>query len=470
MFVSSICASCLNSCGTREVCWHKEHRSNMVITHVKQKLVALAETTRSVVNRYVSNTIWPHVLRADAVSSRHVSTSTTFLTWASTIGAALLILASVLAPLGLSEQIVPSDAQLVEFQYVKDPTPWGRVTMPRPNMKFTRYCEVGRAINCPGQYQGVYMNETEPGRFISVETDETSTINTTIPRNYTTMFRSATSDQGNTLSGMFDIQFRRWKISRVGIIDKGQPYARGASRHIESLIQQDSILLKEGLIIDMTNVPGIGFRNHTIPTNLEFGGLWSEDITWIEPVTQCADTNLSADFRTELAGDFLANQTQYLIDRGAFLDLKNSDLESRPWIDNQTLDLFAHAHKAARMHNVLVASSFDISLPLNASTRTLPPRPVGTTIFNSVTFPRMQLSKITGVGGKIPLVPGYDFKNISGSVGNSSATQPVTFIPRYPDGMVKLLALNHSAIRMSATISFAMTQSRSKANDNRTNM
>jgi hypothetical protein len=358
----------------------------------------------------------------------------------------------VLAPLGLSEKILPGQAQLVEFRYAKDPTPWGEVTMPRPNMKFTRRCEVGRAINCPGQYQGVYMKEVEPGRLVSVETDESSTINTTIPRNYTTMFRSATSDQGNTVSGMFDIQFRRWGITRVGSIDKGQPYARGESRHIESLIQQEDILLKEGLIIDMRDNAGIGFRNHTIPIDLEYGGLWSEDITWIEPVTQCADTNLSADLRTEISGNsFIPNRTQYLIDRGAFLDIRNSDLESRPWIDNQTLDLFAHAQKAARMHNVLVASSFNVELPLNGSTRTLPPRPVGTEVFSFVNFDQMALSKIKGVGGKVPLIPEYDFKNISGSASNSSTTPTGSFVPRYPDGMIKLLALNHSAIRTSAS-------------------
>jgi hypothetical protein len=428
-----------------------------------------AYALRSVVNRYISNTIWPHLLRADAVSSRHVSTSTSVLTWTSTVGAALLIVASVLAPLGLSDKVLPGDAKLVEFQYVKDPTPWGRVTMPRPNFKFSRHCEVGLAINCPGQYQGVYMNQTEPGSWISVKTDESSTINTTIPRNYTTMFTSATSDQGNTVSGLFDIQFRRWTIDRVDIIDNGQPYAKGVSRHIENLVPQDKILLKEGLIIDMRDNPGIGFRNHTIPINLEYGGLWSEDITWIQPITQCVDTNISVDLRTETSTDsFLENTTLLLIDRGAFLNLQNSDVESRPWIDNQTLDLFAHAYKAARMHNVLVASSLDVSLPLNASTRILPPRPVDTKVFSPVDFDEMQMTPIEGVGGLAPLVPGYDFSNSSRLVANSSATQPSPFIPYYPDGMVKLLALNYSAIGTSMIIE--ASQCRTKANNGRTNM
>jgi hypothetical protein len=240
-----------------------------------------------------------------------------------------------------------------------------------------------------------------------------------------------------------------WAVTRVDIVDKNQPYVRGASRDIESLIHQNDVLLKEGLIVDMRDSPGIGFRNHSIPINLKYGGLWSEDITWVEPVTQCADTNLSAELRTETFGaDFVPNRTQYLIDRGAFLNLQNNDVESRPWIDNQTLDLLAHAHKAARMHNVLVASSFDVLLPINASTRTSPPLPLGTAVFDFVNFDQLRLSELKGVGGKIPLIPGYDFNNMSGSTGNSSSAQQVPFVPRYPDGMVKLLALNYSAIGM----------------------
>ena len=42
------------------------------------------------------------------------------------------------------------------FQYVKDSSTWGKITMPRPNTQFGRYCEFGTVLNCPGQYQGMY--------------------------------------------------------------------------------------------------------------------------------------------------------------------------------------------------------------------------------------------------------------------------------------------------------------------------
>ncbi|KIW68178.1 hypothetical protein PV04_04139 [Phialophora macrospora] len=381
-------------------------------------------------------------MRADAANTRQVPSRVQIPSWASTAGAALLVLASVVTPLGLYDEVVPGESSLVEFQYIKDPGPWGRVTMPRPNSQFTRQCEVGLVINCPGQYQGVYMAETEPGVWKSVETDENSTINLTIPENFTTMFTSATSDKGNTVSGLFDIQYRRWKFNQNGIINKGQPYVRGDSRTIGTLITQDRILLTEGLVVDMRDNPGIGFRNHTIPVGLEHGGTWNEDITWIEPVTRCADTNLSIELRIEnTLDDFTDNSTFSIVDRGAFFGLDTTALESPPWIDNQTLDLFGRAHKAARMHNVLVASSLNISLPLDQNTEPLPKMPVQDTssasayMFSVSTFDAILFDQLRGVGGPPPEVPDY-------SGGNTS----VPFVSHYPNGLKKLVALNYSAI------------------------
>lgn len=409
---------------------------------------------RSVVNRTISATIWPHLFRADAVSTRSVPLPTNIIGWTSTVGTALLVFSGVLAPIGLYDVIEPGRSKLVEFEYVKDSGPWGRVTMPRPNAKFSRHCEVGTKINCPGQYQGVFMNETSPGRFQSHETDETSTINLTIPANYTAMFASATSDRGNTVSGLFDIQYRFWKMDRWGALDKGQPYVRGDFREIESLITQDGILLKEGLVIDMREDPGIGFRNHTIPVGLEHGGTWSEDITWIESATRCADTNLSVELRTETPVDDLRQQhTFFIVDRGAFVGLDRTALESRPWVDNQTLDLFGRAHKAARMHNVLVAASLNVSLPLDPLTKTVDKIVVQTAGLTAAMFATQSsnsivLGKISGVGGVTPEVPGYSVGNTSDFTGNTSALAGPGFLPYYPDRVRRLLALNYSAIGM----------------------
>ena len=423
---------------------------------------------RSVLNRTISTTIWPHLFRADAVSTRYVPLPTNILSWISTIGTALLVVSGVLAPIGLYDVIRPGGSKLVEFEYVKDPGLWGRVTMPRPNAKFSRHCELGLKINCPGQDQGVFMNETSPGRFQSQETDETSTVNLTIPVNLTAMFSSATSARGNTVSGLFDVQYRFWKMDRWGVLDKGQPYVRGDFRDIESLITQDGILLKEGLVIDMREDPGIGFRNHTIPVGLEHGGTWTEDITWIESATRCADTNLSIGLRTENSIDDVSDDyTFFILDRGAFVGLDKTALESRPWLDNQTLDLFGRAHKAARMQNVLVAASLNVSLPLDPPTKTVPKIVVETADLKDAMFDYQSsnlviLGKIRGVGGVTPEVSGYSMGNTSDFTGNTSVYTGPDFVPYYPDRVRRLLALNYSAISMLPSSVFH--QGRSRAN------
>ncbi|RYP67549.1 hypothetical protein DL769_005727 [Monosporascus sp. CRB-8-3] len=399
--------------------------------------------TWSIVNRTISTTIWPHLLRADSVNFRYGSRPVRVQSWAMIITALLLVPSSVLAPLGLSEEIVPTGSRRVEFAYAQDTSSWGRVTMPRPELAFGRLCETGLNINCPGQYQGVYMNETSEGVFESTLTDDDSTINSTIPLNYTNMFYSATSNPGNTVSGLFDIQYRRWHLNRDDLFDKGATYAQGDFRFIDNLIPQEAILLKEGLIVDMTDTPGIGFRNHTVPVGLEFGATWSEDLTWIEPVTQCVDTNLSIEVNFVKGADsFFTNYTYFIVDRGAWIDLDMDELETRPWLDNQTLDLFGRAYKAARMSNVLAAASLNISLPLDSSAETLPKIEISEDVAeeNPTMFSYQDLDTIV-----IHELAGFESTRHEFSIPNTSDIA-VNHKPSYPDGYVKLLALNYTAV------------------------
>ncbi|KIW12673.1 hypothetical protein PV08_09951 [Exophiala spinifera] len=263
------------------------------------------------------------------------------------------------------------------------------------------------------------MEEIAPGTYQSQETDENSTINVTIPANFTKMFTSATSGLGDTRSGMFDIQYRRWKFDQNAIINKGKPYVNASSRNISSMISQNSILLVEGVVVDTRKNPGIGFRNHTIPVALERGGIWTEDLTWIEPVSahNCADTNLSVlIINSNTLEDWGVNTTLWVLDGGAFLDIDVAALESHPWTDNQTRDLFGRAHKAARMHNVIVASSLSISLPTEKKF------------------------------GKIYMDDTGSADAYMWSISKADAILRVPFVNHYPDGYKKLLALNYSTI------------------------
>lgn len=302
----------------------------------------------------------------------------------------------------------------------------------------------------PGQYQGVYMEETEPGHYEIQLTDADSTINTTIPANLTKIFSSATADLGNTLSGLFDIQYRRWTFRSIDLLDKGRPSVRADSRYVGKLATRDELLLVEGLVVDMRNNPGIGFRNHTIPQGLEFGGQWTEDLTWIEPVTECADTNLTIELQRSEMKDWALNNSFEIIDRGAFTGLEETVLESPIWNDNQTLDLYGRAHLAARMYNVFVASSMNISLPLANDISTVP-RIAGfdtdtaapyTYLESAFDFARIQA--MTGIGGSPFKVP-----------DRYGVNSTVPFENGYPDGRKKLLALNYTAISKSRTFAAA---------------
>ncbi|KAH6696819.1 hypothetical protein F5X68DRAFT_257152 [Plectosphaerella plurivora] len=418
----------------------------LVIILVKSVGNINTAATWSSVNRTIATTLWPLLLRSDSARSRSRSRSVVLLSWTMTTCAVLLVIAGVVAPLGLHEEIVanPGAARSVLFQYTKDPSPWGLSTLDRPHLPFGRYCEFGRRINCPAQYQGVDFVEVEDGTFQSVKTDNSSTINTTVPANYTAMFSSATDDPGNTLSGLFDVQFRRWTVGIVDIIDHGAPLVGAESRAIELLIPQNDTIIKEGVIVDVRDNPGIGYRNHTVPLGLPHGGTWSEDISWIEPVSACVDTNLSIEIDIRAVMDsFLPEEHIYLVDRGAFRDLDLTALESRPWLDNQTLDLPGRAYKAARMYNVLAASFLNVSLPINSSTGILPKFEAST---NSSRKPNWSGRLFTS-GGR-DLISIGDFKPLDDSFdGSFSVVEPPDdFVPEYPDGMRKMFVSNLTSI------------------------
>jgi len=93
-----------------------------------------------------------------------------------------------------------------------------------------------------------------------------------------------------------DIQYRQYYWQTDDYIDGGVERIIGNSRSLQTFMLDESYVLVEGIIVDSVN-GGIGLRNHTVPMGLDLGATWSEDILWIEPVTACADTELSLGFR-----------------------------------------------------------------------------------------------------------------------------------------------------------------------------
>ncbi|KAK4447110.1 hypothetical protein QBC34DRAFT_440363 [Podospora aff. communis PSN243] len=412
--------------------------------------------TWSVVGRMISNTVWPFLLRSDTVGAKNRSAPTIAAAWALTVSTILLVITSVAAPLGIREEVVPYSSRSVELRYIKDTSPWGLATMERPNRNFSRYCEFGRNLNCPGQFQGVRFLEIPPGsgNFTSVQDDnQTSIINTTLPVNFTAMFTSATNDPGNTLSGLFDIQYRRWNLRRHGLIDYGARRVEGEDVTTENLMAMNDVFVREGVIIDMRDgSPGVGFRNHTIPVGLAYGGTWSEDLTWLEPVTSCADTNLSLEFeQADTVNSFLHRESSYLVDRGAFQGLSITDLEAPPWGDNQTLDLAGRAQKATRQYNVLVAALLNITLPLGPDNQTLPRiNLTGAPFSEPSSWGITTLSKESIVSK--PLEAPFDFLFSSNiSIEGNIVPRPADLPPGYRNGLRRMFASNFSAIAQICT-------------------
>lgn len=188
-------------------------------------------------------------------------------------------------------------------------------------------------------------------------------INTTIPANITEVFSSATSGRGTTLSGPFDIQFRTWSVTvdnSHGEIDGGRPYASGEYRSLGSLMLRNDIVPIEGVIADMT-AGGVGFRNHSVPVGLPYGGTWQEDLTWIEPVTECVDSNLTFHFSMGDSPDNLTNI--FLVDNGGFANLEPEYPYPGLWNDTQNPDLRARAYMGAWVSNVLTAIFLNVTYP-----------------------------------------------------------------------------------------------------------
>ena len=200
-------------------------------------------------------------------------------------------------------------------------------------------------------WKGPYTAEVRDGAFF----------NTSIPPNLTEIFNSAT--EGTTLSGPLDIQYRAWEIAidhegYVGMqeTDQGRPYSKGAYQSLTSILLNDRVELFEGVIVDTRNA-GVGYRNHTAPAHTSTSK-WSEDITWIEPVTECANTNLTVEATT---GEQRYNVTElYLRDEGGFVGRPDKSPNGEEW-GSQNPDLFRRAQHAAWSTNTLLMWYFNVT-------------------------------------------------------------------------------------------------------------
>jgi hypothetical protein len=190
--------------------------------------------------------------------------------------------------------------------------------------------------------------------------------NTSIPRDYQNIWSSGLSSRSTTISSIFDIQYRSpvtlqqdasgKVINNAGVqFNNGSAYLAGGYRNLYTVLLRNSTEAYEGLIVDTVN-GGVGFRNHTVPPVSTYGSTWTEDILFIQPETQCVDTNLTIDFtltQNNVSGEVGVGNQVWLTDEGGFASLDpNYDWQG---IRNDQADarLYDRAYTAAWMNNLL---------------------------------------------------------------------------------------------------------------------
>jgi hypothetical protein len=256
---------------------------------------------RSVASRFIQSSLWPSILSCDTSAGRKdgVQRHVSFSTLIAALGIWLFIAAGILTPIGLGETIVTGSLITAKFEYAIDTTPFGSETPPRDLYTVSRICGHGQ-FPCPG---------VKPLDFVIFQ-NEWDSSNKTIFDSYVTpnITNCLTSGFGiaeDLRTSPFEIQFRQYQMYSTArdIVSTGSDRVHekggvtnttGSLIVMESLVHLDDVVVREGIIADLVN-GGVGFRNHTVPTTprMRHGAQWTEDILWLEPVTECVDTNWS---------------------------------------------------------------------------------------------------------------------------------------------------------------------------------
>ncbi|KAJ7490563.1 hypothetical protein FB451DRAFT_1220385 [Mycena latifolia] len=284
----------------------------------------------NVIGRSIHTSLWPTLLSADSESARGTGLRVAFFSYLSLATTVLATIAGVVMPLGLSV----GDMQLkpprnVSAVFIEDMSPLGLATSPRGGYKYGRDCVKSGSVTC-----GNYTTDTF-----------------TIPSDVVARFNA-------TPYGPFQMQFRRYYNGTIEAYNYTMPV--GQISMTESLILRTGIFAVGGLIVDMDN-PAIGLWNHTFPADMPHGGVWTEDILFLEPVTACVDTNLTIDYTLHQSESTNQVEVYNLTDRGGFFNLTDEIPTYK--LDGQNIDIIQHAFKGA------VLSNFYAMQPFNNLTR-----------------------------------------------------------------------------------------------------
>jgi hypothetical protein len=177
-----------------------------------------------------------------------------------------------------------------------------------------------------------------------------------------------------SMSSFFDIQWRHYNLVNANQLNQssnatssstynnGSGYLAGAFRPLSVMVANNAWQLVEGLIVD-TKLGGIGFRNHSLPPQTTYGTTWEEDILFIEPKSECVDTNITVEFTTNSGGTRIS--TMNLVDHGGFSDLDKAATWWSSGIESSQEDpaLRRRAYNAAWTYNALQMSILNLTIP-----------------------------------------------------------------------------------------------------------
>lgn len=391
--------------------------------------------TWSVVSRSLSNSIWPTILRSDMSTSRGVPTSISIITWAKPLCLALIAVAAVMTPIGLYEDLAPSTtARLVPFVAVDDTGTMGSGTPPRSDLGFSRGCGGLVLMQCPDTT--VVIDVTRDANWTNSTTESGLPYDRRVPKLLAQLYQSGLPDQARSVSSYFDIQSRQYSFKNEQGLVNNDTYLVDGFQPIGSMIMSDTISLVDGLIVDMRN-GGVGFRKHTIPTGLQYGAEWDEDVLFLQPETVCVDMNMTLEVQVpgyDIMYDSSA-PTGILVDKGGWVHMNKTSPYLDPWFEDLQTSLLsngdpslrARAYRAGWWTNVLNMYFFNISKPDTNRTAYLTSHfdqrfPVNTSSFGYATKDQLLFGTWNNIFSNIP--SGYLWPNGTVDISNYSYGGP----------------------------------------------
>lgn len=328
---------------------------------------------RSVVGRVLHSSYWPTLLRSDTVATNGVTLPVQVISTTLPILTVLVAIAAIVTPLGLYEEIAASSSKsLHKFTYIKDTSAFGFSSPARSQYGLNRNCwPLVCPLTNPSPFNLSFPLPASDNSSMKFQ----STYDNSIPESLIQIFNYGNTGEGKSVSSIFDIHWRSPQIERNEMVNWDKPYLIGSSSLGKNIVAQDEdYVLVDGLVVDIKRGK-IGFRNHTIPAPSDYGLTWTERLLFVEPRTECVNTNLSIEYTIAGYSDYdtIAENIALVAERG--ITGISSEIPSEEFPNPQSDPaLFDRAHRAALLNNFFTMQWMNISNVSSSSSSVLESR------------------------------------------------------------------------------------------------